>query len=91
MRRAGGLTQAKKVDRLYKNLRAEYKLYVCLTDATDLADRAKQAAEFEEITKAQESESRIEKRRSTPLPPRLCRTTETPPFGNTAFYEATRS
>ena len=63
MRRAGGFTQAEKVDRLYENLRAEYKLYVRLTDATDLADLAEQAAEFEDITKAQENENRAEKRK----------------------------
>jgi hypothetical protein len=61
MRRAGGFTQAEKVDRLYENLRAEYKLYVRLTDATDLADLAEQAAEYEDITKAQEAETRTEK------------------------------
>lgn len=70
MRRAGGFTQAEKVDRLYKNLRDEYKLYVRLTDATNLADLAEPAAEFEEITKTQESESRAEKRKvntATPI------------------------
>lgn len=62
MRRAGGFTQAEKVDRLYENLRAKYKLYVRLTDATDLAELA---AKFEKITKAQESESRAEKHKVT--------------------------
>ncbi|XP_039313959.1 activity-regulated cytoskeleton associated protein 2-like [Solenopsis invicta] len=32
MRRAGGFTQAEKVDRLYENLQAEYKLYVRMSD-----------------------------------------------------------
>lgn len=62
MRHAGGFTQTEEVDQLYENLRAEDKLYVRLTKATDLADLAEQATEFEKITKAQKSENQAKKR-----------------------------
>ena len=80
MRRAGGFTQAERVDRLYENLRAEYKLYVRLTDATDFADLAEQAAEFEDIVKTQESEARAEKRKVSTA---VTTTTEAVPYDRT--------
>jgi len=61
MRRAGHYTTAEKVDRIYENMRTEYKFFVRLNDQTDLADLM-EAAEFEDLKKAQGQEIRAEKR-----------------------------
>jgi len=62
MRRAGQYTTAEKVDRIYENMRTDYKFFVRLGDQTDLADLMDQAAEYEDLKKAQGQEARAEKR-----------------------------
>jgi len=62
MRRAGHYTTAEKVDRIYENMWTEYKFFVRLNDQTDLADLMEQAAEYEDLKKAQGQEARTEKR-----------------------------
>jgi len=62
MRRAGQYTAAEKVDRLYENMRTEYKFFVRIGEQTDLADLMDQAAEYEDLKKSQAQETRIEKR-----------------------------
>jgi len=62
MRRAGHYTTAEKVDQIHENMRTEYKFFVCLSDQIDLADLMEQAAEYEELKKAQKQEARAEKR-----------------------------
>jgi len=49
MRRAGTFTAAKKVDRLYENIRAEYKLFVRLEEDTDLSELTNRTGEYKEI------------------------------------------
>jgi len=49
MRRAGGFEADAKLDRIYENMRAEYKYSIRLDDLTDLADLTDRATEFEEI------------------------------------------
>jgi len=62
MRRAGHYTAAEKVDRIYENMRTEYKFFVRIGDHTDLADLMDQATEYEDLKKAQGQETRTEKR-----------------------------
>jgi len=52
MRRAGNLTTEEKIDRLYENMRTEYKFFIRLGDQT-LADLAYQTAEYAALKKAQ--------------------------------------
>lgn len=83
MQRAGRFTQAEKMDRLYENLRAKYKLYVRLNDATDLADLADQAAEFKDISGPGRVKPGPRNGKSTPpLPPTPRPMTEQPPAGD---------
>jgi len=65
MRRAGHYTTAEKVDRIYENMLTEYKFFVRLNEQTDLADLMDQAAEYEDLKKAQGQETRAEKRTSS--------------------------
>jgi len=58
MRRAGSFTTEEKVDRLYENMRTDYKFFVRLGEQTTLADLADQASEFEALKKAQNQEAR---------------------------------
>lgn len=62
MRRAGGFSTDDKVDRLYENLRAEYKLYIRFEEITDVHDLTARAREFEEIKRAQGHEQKDERR-----------------------------
>lgn len=68
IRRAGDFSPDDKIDRLYENLRAEYKLYVRLDEINELSDLTARAREFEEIKKTQIQEQKIEQR--TTFPPR---------------------
>jgi len=61
MRRAGSFTTEEKVDRLYENMRTDYKFFVRLGEHTTLADLADQASEFETLKKAQSQEVRSTK------------------------------
>jgi len=61
MRRAGSFTAAERVDRLYENMRTDYKFFVRLGEHTTLADLADQASEFEALKKAQGQETRSAK------------------------------
>jgi len=61
MRRAGHYTAAEKVDRIYENMRTEYKFFVRIGDQTDLANLMDQATEYEDLKKAQGQETRAEK------------------------------
>lgn len=56
MRRAGGFSPEEQLDKIYENLRAEYKIYVHRNSITTLADLRKRAAEFEDIKKQRETE-----------------------------------
>jgi len=67
MQRAGQYTTAEKVDRIYENMRTEYKFFVRLGDQTDLADLMDQAAEYEDLKKAQGKKYERKSARSTPL------------------------
>jgi len=49
MRRAGNFGVDAKLDRIYENMRAEYKYSIRLDDLTDLADLTDRANDFEEI------------------------------------------
>jgi len=51
MRRAGNFGADAKLDRIYENMRAEYKYSIRLDDLTDLADLTDRANDFEEIRK----------------------------------------
>lgn len=62
MRRAGNFSPDEKIDRLYENLRAEYKLYVRLDEINEMSDLTARAREFEEIKKTQRQENKIEQR-----------------------------
>jgi len=62
MRRAGQYMTAEKMDRIYENMRTDYKFFVRLREQTDLADLMEQAAEYEDLKKAQGQEARTEKR-----------------------------
>jgi len=68
MRRTGGFFREKQIDRLYKNMQSEYKLYVCLNDITSFSDLSARASEYEAIEK-QQRELRSE-RRTMPTGPR---------------------
>jgi len=58
MRRAGNFNTEEKIDRIYENMRTDYKFFVRLGDRTTLADLADQASEFEALKKAQGQEAR---------------------------------
>jgi len=47
MRRAGNLRADEKLDRVYENMRAEFKYSIRLDDLADLADLTDRATEFE--------------------------------------------
>jgi len=49
MRRAGNFGADAKLDRIYENMRAEYKYTIRLDDLADLADLTDRATEYEEI------------------------------------------
>jgi len=56
MRRAGNFEADAKLDRIYENMRAEYKYSIRLEDLVDVADLSDRAAEFEEIKKEEARE-----------------------------------
>jgi len=56
MRRAGNFGADAKLDRIYENMRAEYKYSIRLDDLTDLADLTDRAADFEEIRREEARE-----------------------------------
>jgi len=56
MRRAGNFGADAKLDRIYENMRAEYKYTIRLDDLADLADLTDRAADFEEIRKEEARE-----------------------------------
>jgi len=56
MRRAGSTDADAKLDRIYENMRAEYKYTIRLEDLVDLADLTDRATEFEEIKKEEAKE-----------------------------------
>jgi len=56
MRRAGNLGADAKLDRVYENMRAEYKYSIRLDDLADLADLTDRATEFEEIRREEAKE-----------------------------------
>jgi len=58
IRRAGNFTTEEKVDRVYENMRTEYKFFVRLGSHPTLADLTDQATEFEALRKAQNQETR---------------------------------
>ncbi|XP_025074185.1 activity-regulated cytoskeleton associated protein 2 [Pogonomyrmex barbatus] len=58
MRRAGNHSTLEKIDRLYENMRAEYKMFVRINERTTLHDLTDQATEYEEIQKAREIENK---------------------------------
>jgi len=56
MRRAGSFGADTKLDRIYENMRAEYKYTIRLDDLADLADLTDRAAEYEEIRREETKE-----------------------------------
>jgi len=56
MRRAGNFGADTKLDRIYENMRAEYKYSIRLDDLTDLADLTDRATDFEEIRREEARE-----------------------------------
>jgi len=56
MRRAGNFGADAKLDRIYENMRAEYKYTIRLDDLADLADLTDRATEYEEIRKEEAKE-----------------------------------
>jgi len=56
MRRAGSFGADAKLDRVYENMRAEYKYTIRLGDLADLADLTDRANEFEEIRREESKE-----------------------------------
>jgi len=51
MRRAGEFSCEEQINRLYKNIYSEYKLYIRLDEVTSLGDRSVRAVEYEAIEK----------------------------------------
>lgn len=64
IRRAGGFSADDKVDRIYENLRVEYKMYIRSEDIADISDLTTRAREFEELKRAQGQEKRENERRT---------------------------
>jgi len=56
MRRAGNFGADAKLDRIYENMRAEYKYTIRLDDLEDLADLTDRATEYEEIRREEAKE-----------------------------------
>jgi len=56
MRRAGNFGADARLDRVYENMRAEYKYTIRLDDLADLADLTDRANEFEEIRREESKE-----------------------------------
>jgi len=56
MRRAVNFGADAKLDRIYENMRAEYKYTICLDDLADLADLTDRATEYEEIRREETKE-----------------------------------
>ncbi|KMQ85100.1 hypothetical protein RF55_16555 [Lasius niger] len=65
MRRAGGFTRSKQLDRLYENMHPDYKVYVRYDEATSVAELQARAAEYEEIER-QRRDVRKSDRTDTP-------------------------
>jgi len=62
MRRAGNFGAEAKLDRIYENMRAEYKYSIRLDDLADLADLTDRAADFEEIRREETREKQAAKK-----------------------------
>lgn len=62
IRRAGGFSADDKIERLYENLRMEYKMYVRSEEITDISDLTARAREFEKLKRAQGQEKKDERR-----------------------------
>jgi len=62
MRRAGNFEADAKLDRIYENMRAEYKYSIRLDDLTNLADLTDRATDFEEIRREEARERQAAKK-----------------------------
>jgi len=62
MRRAGNFGADAKLDRIYENMRAEYKYTIRLDELADLTDLTDRAADFEEIRREETRERQAVKR-----------------------------
>ncbi len=65
MRRAGTFSREEMVDRVYENLRADYKMFIRYEHATSIDAIEERAYEFEELMKDKEQENREAKRAIT--------------------------
>ncbi|KMQ87934.1 hypothetical protein RF55_12658 [Lasius niger] len=68
MRRAGGFARERRLERIYANMRAEYKLYIRRTDIRSLTELTTRAAEYEDLERERREEQNTARKAAASKP-----------------------